>query len=77
MPAQVVPAPLQAGCGARGVPLTATQVPLLPVSAQASQGPVHELEQHTPSTQLPLRQTDALVQAVPDATFGAQVLPAQ
>jgi hypothetical protein len=49
-----VPEPAHAVWPVRGAPLTATQVPLLVVSAQASQAPVQAALQQTPSAQKPL-----------------------
>lgn len=54
LPPHVVPAPAQALCPLRGAPLTATQVPLLDASAQASQDPPQVALQQTPSAQKPL-----------------------
>jgi hypothetical protein len=77
VPPQLVPAPLHAGWLARGVPVTALQVPFFPVSPHASHGPLHAELQQTPSTQLPERHIEVPVQVAPLATFGAQVVPAQ
>lgn len=54
LPPHVVPAPAHAAWPLRGAPLTATQVPLLDASAQASHVPLQELLQQTPSAQKPL-----------------------
>src|SRR4051812_27078908 len=53
VPAHAVPAPAQGACPARGVPapITATQVPFMAPSAQASHEPSQAFSQHTPSTQ--------------------------
>jgi hypothetical protein len=56
----------------RGAPLTVTQVPTLPDSAQAWHCPPHATLQQTPSTQLVLVHSPPLWQAVPLPLSGAQ-----
>ena len=57
------PSPSQAGRPPRGVPVTATQVPTVPGSAQASQAPPQADSQQAPSTQWPLPHCAAPLQA--------------
>ena len=51
----------------------AVQRPTLPGTSHASQGPVHEASQHTPSVQWPEPHSAAEVQAVPPAVFATQL----
>jgi len=60
-----VPEPAQTVCPLRGAPLTATQVPGLAASAQASQAPVQATLQQTPSAQKPLTHWLAAVHTCP------------
>jgi len=54
-------------------PVTATQVPTLPVTSHAWHWPEHAVLQHTPSTQLLLAHSPAALQVVP---FGFEQCPA-
>ncbi len=65
--------PLQTALGARGAPTTATHVPALPVSLQASHCPAQGLSQQTESTQLSEAHSLALVHAAPFAFLATQV----
>lgn len=73
IPPQVVPAPAQAPWPARGVALTAMQVPGLVASAHASHCPVQATLQHTPSAQKPLTHSPAIVHDRPVFSLQAPV----
>jgi hypothetical protein len=60
-------------CPPRGAPLTATQVPGLEDSAQASQAPVQAALQQTPSAQKPLTHWLAAVHPCPGFSLQAPV----
>ena len=67
------PEPRQPGLPARGMPFTATQVPMLPTWSQAWHSPPHASLQQTPSTQLLLVQCDGEPHVTPFASFATQI----
>ena len=71
VPAQGVPAPAQAVWLGRGVPVIATHWPAWLVSPQASQAPLQELWQQTPSTQNVDAQSLPALQGRPSAALVA------
>jgi hypothetical protein len=71
------PVPAQGAREPRGAPATGTQVPTLPVTLQASHCAPHDVLQHTPSAQEPLRHWFCAVQVVPLLCRGTQKPPVQ
>ena len=69
-------APAHAVRPARGAPVTARQIPFLLASAQDSHCPAHAVSQQTPSTQKPLGQSPALLQALPRPAPAVPAVPA-
>jgi hypothetical protein len=74
-PPHRVPVPAQAGRVPRGAPVTATHLPGIAASPQASHDPPQVLSQHTPSTQNPDAQSVAARQGSPSSNFVAGPSP--
>ncbi len=72
VPPHALPSEVHASRPPTGAPETATHAPTLPATLQDSHCPVHALEQHTPSTQLPDVQESALVHVAPAVSFATQ-----
>jgi hypothetical protein len=71
-----VPLAAQRACGSVTPPPTFEQVPT-PLRLQAMQVPHEEVEQQTPSTQLPMLHSWAAAQVAPLPLSAAQTVPAQ